>query len=44
MAVDLEPKTVAGFDRYVQATEARINKELTRPGVFLYLEGLPEPP
>jgi len=43
MTVDLEPKTLDAFNRYVQATEARIAKEVTRPGAFLYLEGLPEP-
>src|SRR5271157_954529 len=43
MAVDLEPKTVEAFNNYVQATEARIGQEVTRPGAFLYLEGLPEP-
>jgi hypothetical protein len=43
MAVDLEPKAVEAFIRYALATEARIDKELTRPGAFLYLEGLPEP-
>jgi len=43
IAVDLEPKTVDAFNHYVQVTEARINKEVTRPGVFLYIEGLTEP-
>ncbi len=43
MAVDLEPKTIEAFDRYDQATEARIAKEVIRPGAFLDLEGLPEP-
>lgn len=43
MAVDLEPKTLEAFNRYVQATETRIDKELARPGAFLYLEGLAEP-
>ena len=43
MNVKLEPETVAAFDRYVQATEARIDSELKRPGKFLYLDGLPEP-
>ena len=42
MTAELEPKTLAAFDRYVQATEARIDKEVTRPGAFLYVEGLPE--
>ncbi|MBZ5516180.1 MAG: hypothetical protein LAN62_15290 [Acidobacteriia bacterium] len=43
MSADLKPATVAGFDRYVAATEARIDAELKRPGAFLYVEGLPEP-
>ncbi len=43
MTVDLQPKTVEGFHHYVEATEARIAKELARPGAFLYTEGLPDP-
>lgn len=43
MAVDLEPKTLEAFNYYVKVTDARIDKEVTRPGAFLYLEGLPEP-
>ncbi len=43
MSADLTPKTLEAFERYVQATEARINKELARRGEFLYVEGLPEP-
>jgi hypothetical protein len=43
MSADLEPKTLEAFNRYVQATEARIDKELTRPGAFLYVESLAEP-
>jgi hypothetical protein len=43
MNVRLKPQTVAAFDRYVQATEARIDTELKRPGEFLYVDGLPEP-
>ena len=41
LAVTLQPKTLEAFNRYVQATEARIDKELTRPDAFLYVEGLP---
>jgi len=41
--VDLQPQTVEAFNRYIRATEARIEKEVARPGAFLYLEGLPEP-
>ena len=43
MGVDLEPSTLEAFNHYVQVTEARIDKEVSRPGAFLYLEGLPEP-
>ena len=43
MCADLEPRTLDAFNRYIQATEARIDKEVTRPGAFLYIEGLPEP-
>jgi hypothetical protein len=43
IAVDLEPKTLEAFNHYVQITEARINKEVARPGAFLYVEGIPEP-
>lgn len=43
LGVELKPATVAAFDLYVQATEARITAELKRPGAFLYVEGLPEP-
>lgn len=42
LSVKLKPEMIAAFDRYVQATEARINSELERPGAFLYIEGLPE--
>ena len=43
MSADLEPETLEAFNRYVQATESRIDREVTRPGAFLYVEGLPEP-
>jgi len=43
LSVDLEPETAEAFARYVLLTEARIQKELARPGAFLYIEGLPEP-
>ena len=42
-ATDLEPQTLNAFNRYIQATETRINQEAARPGVFLYIEGLAEP-
>jgi len=43
MSADLEPQTLEAFNRYIHVTEARIDKEVTRPGAFLYIEGLPEP-
>jgi hypothetical protein len=38
-AADLQPKTVAAFDRYVQATERRM-ADAAEP--FLRIDGLPE--
>ena len=43
MSADLDPQTLEAFNHYVQLTEARIDKEVSRPKAFLYLEGLPEP-
>jgi hypothetical protein len=43
LSADLTPQTVEGFNRYVAATESRIDAELKRPQAFLYLEGLREP-
>ncbi len=43
LSADLKPETLQAFQRYVQATESRIAKEIARPGAFLYLDGLPEP-
>jgi hypothetical protein len=37
---ELKPRTVKAFDRYVEATQARIDGELARPGEFLYIDGL----
>lgn len=42
MTVELEPNTLAGFNRYVDASEARMDKDAARPDDFLYIEGLPE--
>jgi hypothetical protein len=42
-AAELKPETVEGFQRYVKATEARIQKEVWRPDGFLYIDELPEP-
>jgi hypothetical protein len=41
VSVELRPGTAAAFDRYVQATQARVDGELKRPGAFLYFEGMP---
>ncbi len=43
LSVELKPATIAAYDSYVHATEARIQAEMERPGAFLYVEGLPEP-
>ncbi len=40
-SAELKPETTAAFDRYVKATQTRIDRELARPGEFLYIEGLP---
>jgi hypothetical protein len=40
LSAELKPKTVEAFNRYVQATEARIERELARPEAFLYVDGL----
>jgi len=42
ITAELKQATIDGFTRYVQATEARIDKEVARPGAFLYVDGLPE--
>jgi hypothetical protein len=41
LSAELKPQTLEAFSRYVQATEARIQKELARPETFLYVENLP---
>ena len=41
LGAELRPKTVEAFDRYVQLTEARIDGEVSHPGRFLYVDGLP---
>jgi hypothetical protein len=43
LSVELRPPTVEAFEHYVRATEARIEKELSRPETFLYVDGLPAP-
>ena len=42
LSVDLKPPTVEAFERYVKATEARLEKELSRPETFLYVDDLPQ--
>ncbi len=42
-AADLRPQALETFNRYVRATEARIDRELARSGAMLYVEGLLEP-
>jgi hypothetical protein len=39
---DLSPETTAAFDRYAALTEARMERELTRPESFLWLDALDE--
>jgi hypothetical protein len=41
LAADLQPKTVAAFDRYVKATEARMRPELASSTAFLAVDALP---
>ena len=40
-ASELRPETVTAFDRYVHATDARMNGDL-RDGSFLYMDSLPD--
>src|SRR5215831_6446864 len=40
-AAELKQETTAVFDKYVAATEARINSELHPGGAFLYVDDLP---
>jgi hypothetical protein len=42
-ASELRPEAVQGFDRYVRLTELRMQGELAAGGVFLWVDGLPEP-
>ncbi len=41
-AAELKSATVAAFDRYVRATEARMSPELQDESRFLHVDGLPE--
>jgi hypothetical protein len=42
-AADLQPASVAAFDRYARATEARLDEESRGRGAFLWLDRQPEP-
>ena len=42
VSAELKPQTLAAYSRYLQATEQRIQRDLTRPGGFLYVDGLPQ--
>jgi len=39
-AAELKQKTATAFDKYVEATEARINSELRPGGIFMYVDAL----
>jgi putative flippase GtrA len=41
-AAELRPQTVAAFDRYVRATEARMDRELDGRAPFLWIDRLPD--
>ncbi len=43
LSAELKPPALEAFAKYVQFTEARIQKELASPHSFLYVDGLPEP-
>src|SRR5690349_19903924 len=40
MTAELTRPTVEAYSRYVQATEARVKMEMSRPKEFLYVDGL----
>ena len=43
-ATDLEPRTVATFDRYVAAAESQIDRQLSLGQPYLWVESLPSAP
>ena len=43
LGADLKPETLNAFNQYVSLTEARIQKQISDPKVFLYINSLPEP-
>jgi hypothetical protein len=42
-ATELRPEAAQGFDQYMRLTERRMQGELATGGVFLWVDGLPEP-
>ena len=42
-SAELKSDILEAFSQYIRATEARINKEISRPDAFLYIDGLSEP-
>lgn len=42
-AADLKPETINAFNHYVALTEARIERQVSHPNVFLYVNTLPQP-
>ncbi len=42
-AAELKPEAAQGYARYLQLTEARMKPEVAPGGVFLWVDGLPEP-
>jgi hypothetical protein len=42
-ATDLKPEAVQAFDQYIRLTESRMQPESAPGGVFLWVDGLPEP-
>jgi hypothetical protein len=43
LSAELKPATSEAFERYARATEARIDREVSAQGAFLYTAGLPGP-
>ena len=41
-AAELQPRTIAAFDRYVRATDLRMAGELETAGPFLFIDAWPE--
>ena len=42
LSAELEPGTLDAFNQYVSATEARIEKQVSDPHVFIYVRTLPQ--